>query len=232
MPATTGLRGRKRAGPEIEVERRGQRRGAAGVGAGELARRSAAHQRPQVAWKSNSVPSLSNTSPRIGVALAPLPPSLGSGRAMSRTPTRPAPTSRHFATFSTRWRDNDVYGHMNNAVFYEYVDTLVNGWLIAQRRAVVPDGPVICLVVETGCVFFDSLGFPEPGRGRAAGRPASARARSPTAIGLFRPGAATRRRPARFVHVCVDRASRRPSPIPDALRAALAALSPQVQSGA
>ncbi len=51
----------------------------------------------------------------------------------------------HFETYPTRWRDNDAYGHLNNAVFYEYVDTLVNGWLIRRGAVEIPGGPVICL---------------------------------------------------------------------------------------
>lgn len=137
----------------------------------------------------------------------------------------------HFETYSTRWRDNDVYAHLNNAVFYEYVDTLVNGWLIRSGALSIPDGPVICLVVETGCSFFDSLGFPEPVE---AGLRVDRIGASSIAygIGLFRPGASHAAARARFVHVCVDRDTRRPVPVPDALRAALAGLAPQVQSGA
>ena len=147
---------------------------------------------------------------------------------MTRTPPSRADFA-HFETFATRWRDNDVYAHMNNAVYYEYVDTLVNGWLIRSGALTVPDGPVICLVAETACVYFASLGFPEPVeaglRLDRAGTSSIA-----YAIGLFRPGAPAAAAAARFVHVCVDRATGRPTPIPEHLRAALAAL--QVQSGA
>ena len=69
---------------------------------------------------------------------------------------------RHFVTFATRWRDNDVYGHMNNAVYYEYVDALVNGWLIGSGGVDIPAGPVVCIVAETACVLHASLGFPAP----------------------------------------------------------------------
>ncbi len=149
---------------------------------------------------------------------------------MTRTPpTRAA--YPHFDTFTSRWRDNDVYGHMNNAVFYEYVDTVVNGWLIRSGGLGVPGGPVICLVAETGCVFHAELGFPEPVE---AGLRLDRLGSSSIAygVGLFRPGAATAAATARFVHVCVDRGSRRPVPVPAPLRAALAGLGPQVQSGA
>ena len=114
---------------------------------------------------------------------------------------------------------------MNNAVFYEYVDTLVAGWLVGNGGLAVPDGPVICLVVETGCVFHAGLGFPEPVEAGLA------LARLGTSsityrIGLFRPGEDTEAAQARFVHVCVDRATHRPVPVPDPLRAALASLVP------
>jgi acyl-CoA thioester hydrolase len=152
---------------------------------------------------------------------------------------RPAPPHRaefpHFETFPTRWRDADVYGHINNAVYYEYADSVVNRWLIHSGALAVPDGPVICLVVETGCTYFGSLGFPEPVE---AGLRLDRLGGSSIAygIGLFAPGAATPAALVRFVHVSVDRDTRRPVPAPPALRAALAALAPRagphVQSGA
>lgn len=148
---------------------------------------------------------------------------------MSRTPPDRSAYG-HFETYQTRWRDNDVYAHMNNAVYYEYVDALVNGWLIRSGALEIPDGPVIGLVVETSCVFHDSLGFPEPleaGLGVARIGTTSVT----YAVGLFRPGAPQAAAAARFTHVCVDRRSRRPVPLPDPLRAALEALAAQVQSG-
>ncbi|MBP7003282.1 thioesterase family protein [Amaricoccus sp.] len=140
---------------------------------------------------------------------------------------RPAPPDRadfpHFETFPTRWRDDDVYGHMNNAVYYEYADSVVNRWLIASRALDIPRGPVICLVVETGCTFFGSLGFPEPVE---AGLRLDHLGGSSIAygVGLFAPGAPTAAARIRFVHVAVDAATRRPVPVPPTLRAALAAL--------
>ncbi len=146
---------------------------------------------------------------------------------MSRTPPHRAEFP-HFETFPTRWRDNDVYAHMNNAVYYEYVDTLVNGWLIRNGALGVPDGPVICLVAETGCTFHGALGFPEPVEGGL--RVDRVGTSSITyGVGLFAPGAPTAAAFARFVHVCVARETRRPVPVPDGLRAALRAITPQVQ---
>ena len=130
---------------------------------------------------------------------------------------------RYFVTFTTRWRDNDVYGHMNNAVFYEYVDTLVNGWLVASGGLDVPDGPVVCFVAETGCTFHASLGFPEPVEaGLALDRLGTSSITY--RIGLFRPGLAEEAAQARFVHVCVDRLTQRPVAVPERLREALAGL--------
>lgn len=131
---------------------------------------------------------------------------------------------RHFARFATRWRDNDVYAHMNNAVYYEYVDTLVNGWLISTGALAVPHGPVICLVAETGCVFHAALGFPEP---VDAGLRVERLGQSSITygIGLFAPDAEEEAATARYVHVCVDRETRRPVAIPAALREALSRLA-------
>lgn len=130
----------------------------------------------------------------------------------------------HYETFTTRWRDNDAYAHMNNAVFYEYVDTLVNGWLIRSGGLEVPGGPVICLVVETGCRFFAGLGFPDAVEaGLRVDRIGSTSIAY--GVGLFRAGEDAAAALARFVHVCVARDDRRPSPIPPPLRAALATLA-------
>ncbi len=148
---------------------------------------------------------------------------------MSRTPP-PRTDYAHFQTFTTRWRDNDVYAHMNNAVYYEYVDALVNGWLMRSGGLEVPGGAVIGLVVETRCVFYASLGFPDSVE--AGLKVVRIGTSSVTyGIGLFRPGAGTAAAAAQFTHVCVDRADRRPVPIPESLHRALAGLPLQVQSG-
>lgn len=132
---------------------------------------------------------------------------------------------RHFRTFTTRWWDNEIYGHVNNAVYFEYVDTLVNGWLLGSGGLDVPNGPVICLVVETGAQFHASLGFPgsiEAGLGLDR----LGRSSIGYAVGLFAPGADSPAATARFVHVCIDRVTRRPVLLPDALRRALRELTP------
>ncbi|MEM8787378.1 MAG: thioesterase family protein [Pseudomonadota bacterium] len=131
----------------------------------------------------------------------------------------------HFRTMTTRWRDNDVYGHMNNAVYYEYVDAAVNGWIIDTGTLPIPDGPVVGLVVETSCVFHESLGFPDD---VVAGLRVSRIGNSSVQyeVGLFRAQADAAAAEARFVHVYVDSQTRRPTPLPGAFRAALAGLGP------
>jgi len=135
---------------------------------------------------------------------------------------RPRPTRadfRRFTRYTTRWRDNDVYRHMNNAVFYEYADSAVAGWHLETGALEVPDGPVVCLVAETACTYHDSLGFPDPvDVGLVLDRLG---ARSMTwRIGLFRGDADAVSGDIRFVHVCVDSRTHRPVPLPAALRRA------------
>lgn len=129
----------------------------------------------------------------------------------------------HFRRFATRWRDNDTYGHVNNAVYYEYIDTLVNSWLIEEAALAVPRSEVVCLVVDTGCTYYASFAYPD--EIDAGLRVTRVGTRSITyGIGLFRPGAQAPSAQARFTHVCVDRQSWRPVPVPERLRAALARL--------
>lgn len=126
---------------------------------------------------------------------------------------------------TTRWRDNDMYGHVNNAVFYEYVDSTVNAWLIARRALEVPDGSVIGLVVASDCTYFAGLGFPDPVD--AGMRTARVGRTSVTyEVGLFRGDAEQEAARARFTHVCVDPAGHRPVPLPARLREALGELRP------
>jgi acyl-CoA thioester hydrolase len=141
---------------------------------------------------------------------------------MSRSPSRRA-DYRYFRTYGTRWRDNDVYGHVNNAVYYEYVDSIVNGWLVERGGLAVPDGPVVCLVVESGCTYHGSLSFPgDVDLGLRAVKVGTSAITY--GIGVFASGAETAAADGRFVHVCVDRQSRRPVPVPEPLRRALAGL--------
>ena len=141
---------------------------------------------------------------------------------MAKTPLSSRATYPHFHTMTTRWRDNDVYAHMNNAVFYEYVDTAVNHWLI-ETGLVVPDGPCIGLVVETSCTFQASLGFPDPvvaGLGTTRVGTTSITYQ----IGLFRGAAEEAAAQARFTHVYVETQTRRPMGLPQSLRSAAEAI--------
>jgi len=123
-----------------------------------------------------------------------------------------------------RWNDIDTYGHINNAVHYELMDTAVNGWLGEATGADIRAGSAIALVVETGCWYFRELQFPGPvqvGLRLEAAGSSSVRYE----VGFFvddeGPVAV-----ARFVHVYVDPVGRRPAAIPDDVRTALEALVP------
>lgn len=127
---------------------------------------------------------------------------------------------RHFLTLNTRWMDNDVYGHLNNVVYYSLFDTVVNRSLM-ERGALDPQhGDVIGLVVYTQCHYFAPLSFPQDVQAGLsvlhAGR-SSVRYR----IGLFASGSHESAAHGEFVHVYVDRATRRPVALPEPLRAAL-----------
>ena len=80
---------------------------------------------------------------------------------MSRAPLRPRGAYHHFTPISTRWHDNDVYGHVNNVVYYSWFDTAVNAWLIEVGLLDIENGNPIGLVVETGCRYAASVEFPQ-----------------------------------------------------------------------
>jgi acyl-CoA thioester hydrolase len=127
---------------------------------------------------------------------------------------------RHFLRIATRWLDNDAYGHVNNVVYYSWFDTVVNEYLIRRGVLDVSGSAVIGLVVETQCRYFSELAFPQPvDLGLRVGRLGTSSARYE--IGVFADGAPTASAQGHFVHVYVDRTSRRPTPLPAPLRAAL-----------
>ena len=143
---------------------------------------------------------------------------------MSHRP-QPEPRAhyRHFSTITTRWMDNDVYGHINNVQYYSFFDTAVNRYLIAAGALDIGAGEVIGLVIETHCNYFAPLSFPqdvEAGLRVAHLGTSSVRYE----VGLFAPGSELSAAGGHFIHVYVDRASRRPVRLPDALLAALAPL--------
>ena len=137
---------------------------------------------------------------------------------------RPAPTTRAhyraFSTLTTRWIDNDIYGHMNNAVHYQLFDTAVNGHLLEQGALDLRGGAGVFLVVETGCHYFSELAFPDL---VTAGIKLRKLGSSSVIyeVGLFRGEAQSAAAQGHFVHVYVDRETRRPMPMTDALRAIL-----------
>jgi len=147
---------------------------------------------------------------------------------------RPVPHARgdypHRIAVTTRWMDNDAYGHVNNVVYYSYFDTAVNAWLIRQGLLDVERGELIGLVVETGCHYFEPLTYPETVT--AALRVAHIGNSSVRyEIALFGEGRDRAAAQGHFVHVYVDRATRRPSALPPAWRTALATLVPGSAGG-
>ena len=128
-----------------------------------------------------------------------------------------------FLAIPTRWMDNDTYGHVNNVTYYSYFDTVVNEHLIRAGRLDIREGNAIGIVVETACRFHAPMSFPEV---VDAGLRVAHLGRSSVAyeIGLFRRGELTAAATGRFVHVWVDRASRRPVDVPQPIRAALVPL--------
>lgn len=129
-------------------------------------------------------------------------------------------TYRARLPFSTRWRDNDQYGHLNNVVYYEAMDTAVNAWMISTGGLDPASSPVIALVVSSSCEYHASAAFPEPlevGIGVAR----LGRTSITWALGILR--GADEIATGRFVHVFVDAETRRPVPIPAAIRAAVEA---------
>ena len=142
---------------------------------------------------------------------------------MSR-PSAPARADfRDWQTFTTRWADNDAYGHVNNTVYYQWFDSAVNAWLVARGLLDIAAGDPIALVVETRCAYFASLSFPgevEVGLALAELGRSSVRYR----IGIFAPGSEVAAAAGEFVHVAVSRAERRPVPWPEPWRAAFATL--------
>lgn len=130
---------------------------------------------------------------------------------------------RHFQIIPTRWMDNDVYGHINNVVYYSFFDTAVNGHLIDAGALDIHAGTVIGLVIETRCNYFAPLAFPQP---IEAGLRVAHVGRSSVRyeVGLFAAGEPLSAAAGHFVHVYVDRQTRRPTELPAALRTALDAL--------
>jgi acyl-CoA thioester hydrolase len=143
---------------------------------------------------------------------------------MDRPSPLPASAFAHFTGITTRWIDNDAYGHINNVVYYEYFDTVVNAFLIAQGALDIAKGATIGLVVETHCNYFSPIAFPDTLRaGLKVARLGTSSVRYE--IGIFRQREDTASAQGHLVHVYVDRASGRPAPLPEALKKVLAPLT-------
>jgi acyl-CoA thioester hydrolase len=138
--------------------------------------------------------------------------------------SRPRPTIdayRHVVPLTTRWMDNDAYGHVNNVTYYSYFDTAANHYLITEGGLDIHAGPVIGLVVESGCAFHAPLAYPQPLRVGVRVDRLGARAVT-YGLAIFTTDDDLAAAHGHVVHVFVDRATRAPVAIPAPLRAALA----------
>ncbi|MFT3712991.1 MAG: thioesterase family protein [Archangium sp.] len=138
---------------------------------------------------------------------------------------------KKFLPVQTRWEDNDAYGHVNNVVYYSYFDSSVNRHLISDGGLDLEKSPVIGLCVDSGCSYFSPVGYPQE---LEAGLRVAHLGRSSVRyeVGIFVAGAAQSSAEGHFVHVFVDRATRKPVEIPAAIRACLVRLQVQVASEA
>ena len=126
----------------------------------------------------------------------------------------------HHLPITTRWMDNDAYGHVNNVVYYSYFDTVVNTYLIGQGVLNPNAGSTIGLVIETQCNYFAPLSFPDTVvAGLRVAKLGNTSVRYE--VGLFRGNEEIAAAQGHFVHVYVDRESRRPVPLQPSMRAAL-----------
>ena len=131
----------------------------------------------------------------------------------------------HALAIQTRWKDNDVYGHVNNVEYYSFFDTAINAWLVAEGGLDIHSGDVIGVCAESHCEYAGALAFPERVEVHLrVGKLGRSSVRYELAI--FREGAEDHAATGWFVHVFVDRRSRKSAGIPDPIRAALERLVP------
>ena len=149
--------------------------------------------------------------------------------ARMNPPVRPQPEPRsaykHFRSITTRWLDNDAYGHVNNVVYYSWFDTVVNAWLIEGGALKLAGGDTLGLVIETQCNYFVPLSFPEPVvAGLRVAHVGTSSVRYELAVFPVdeRHTCAAR---GHFVHAYVDRATRRPTPLTPTLLSLLETLT-------
>lgn len=139
-------------------------------------------------------------------------------------PNRPAPDDYpHLLTIATRWKDNDVYGHVNNVEYYSFFDTVINAWLIEQGGLDIHGGETIGVCAESRCRFLASVTFPEAIRaGLRAAKIGTSSVRYE--VGLFREDGEALAE-GHFVHVFVGREDRRPREIPESILESLARIA-------
>jgi acyl-CoA thioester hydrolase len=143
---------------------------------------------------------------------------------VTREPLKGREAYRAWREITTRWADNDAYGHANNVVYYEWFDTAVNAWLVEAGLLDIVGGDPIGLVVETACRFARPLAFPAPIEvGLAVDHIGNSSVRY--RLGVFARDSEEAAAEGHFVHVYVGRKDRRPVPVPGAWRAKLAALA-------
>lgn len=131
---------------------------------------------------------------------------------------------RRFSQMPVRWGDHDSYGHVNNVVYYSYCESAITAFLVEQGTLDIADSPVIGLIVNSGCTYFSSIGFPDQVTvamkishlGNSSAR---------YELALFRNDESEASAVAHIVYVYVDRASNTSVPIPNTIRAVLATLA-------
>jgi acyl-CoA thioester hydrolase len=138
---------------------------------------------------------------------------------MNRTPSTRA-DFRWFHALTTRWMDNDIYGHVNNVVYYSWIDSAVNRFLLENGLLDLAASPAVGIVAETGCRYFAPIAFPDD---VTVGIRVAKLGRSSVqyGAGIFSGSEQAAAAEGHFVHVYVDRASMRPVAIPGMVRAGL-----------
>ncbi|MBV9785505.1 MAG: acyl-CoA thioesterase [Acidisphaera sp.] len=149
--------------------------------------------------------------------------------------TRPPPSTRaayrFFHPISTRWMDNDVFGHVNNVTYYSFIDTAVNTYLLSRRLLEIDSSPVVGVAVESGCVYRSPIAYPDRVTvGVRVGRLGTSSVRYE--VGVFRNAEDTVSAEGHFVHVYVDRSTMRPVPMPDTVRQALREIAADAEGAA
>lgn len=137
---------------------------------------------------------------------------------------------KHFLKIPTRWKDNDVYQHVNNVVYYSFFDTVINEYLIREGGLDFEHGETVGLAIETQCAFHKPIQFPQVVEaGLRVGKLGNSSVRYE--VGLFIEGDEDCAAHGHFVHVFVQRPENKPTPIPDQLRACMERLLPDEAKG-